>query len=250
MDLSSPSCSDSPLHPSSPPPNKKSTTDLSERYQSPINIPVLTSFSPKLNGLVPHCATNVVNSPQVKLVSTSAQACESPEPPRETPQALNNTPLVEEPSVVSSHNPSPAKLEAASSVTNSPESSTSKPATTSTTTIIEDSQSLQDTSKTSNPTSLEVSSAFDEPFKPRVLKGATKSAKSTVTLSDLFVKATSSASGFPLTDSQAASPEVGKKMLNGIVIPQRPVRNCLLHTSLILIYYEVTQPYGERVCIY
>ena len=244
MDLSSPSCSDSPVHPSSPSPNKKSTPDLSKRYQSPINTPVLTSFSPKLNGVVPHCATNVVNTPEVKLVSTSAQVCESTEPPRET-QALNNAPLVEEPSVVTSHNPSTAKLEAASSINISPQTSTSEPATTSATTF-EDSQFLRDTSKTSNPTSLEVS----EPFKPRVLRGPTKPAKSTITLSDLFVKATSSASGFSLTDSHAASPEAGNKMSNGIVIPQRPVRNCLLHTSLFLIRYEVTQPHGERFCIY
>ena len=187
-----------------------------------MNSPVLTSFSPKLNGVLPSCATDVVNSPEVKLVSTSTQVCETHEPPRETPQALNSSPLIEVPPVVTSHNPPPAKLEAPTSITISPQTSTSKLATTPTMTF-EDSQFLRNTSKTSNSTLTEVSSAV-EPFKPRVLKGAIKSTKSTTTLSDLFVKATSSASGFSHTDIQAVSPEVGNKILNGIVIPQRPVR--------------------------
>jgi hypothetical protein len=249
MDLSSPSCSESPLHPPSPSLNKKSTPEPSERYQSPINSQVLTSFSPKLDGVVPRCTTNVVNSPEVKLVTTSTQVCETPEPPREPLEALSDPPLVEAPSRVTSHNPPPDKLEAATSITNSPQTPTWKPETTYTMTN-QDFKNLRETCKTSNPTLYKVPSAIAEPFKPHVLKGATRPTKSTITLSDLFVKATSSASGFSHADSQAASPEVGNKILNGIVDPQGPVRNSLLHTSLILIYCEVTQPYRERVCVY
>ena len=194
-----------------------------------------TSFSPKLNGVAPRFATNVVNSITVKLVTTPTQVCETPEPPRETPQGLNNSPLVEIPSVVTPHNPPPAKLEAATSTTISPQTSTSKPATISTVTI-EDSR---DTSKASNPTLYEVSSAL-APCKPRVVKGATKSTKSTITLSDLFVKATSSSSGFSHTDTQAASPEVGHKTLNGIVTPQKLVRKLSpSHLSDLINYCEV-----------
>ena len=194
-----------------------------------------TLFNPKLNGAVPHFATNVVKSPKAKLVTTSTQVCETPESPREIPQALNNSSLVEISLVETPHNPPPAKLEAPTSVTISPQISTLKPATTSPTTF-EDSQCLPDTSKTSNPTLYEVSPAI-APCKPRVMMGATKSTKSTITLSDLFVKATSSASGFSHTDIQAAPPEVGNKILNGIVTPQRPVRKRLLHSSPILINY-------------
>ena len=193
----------------------------SESYQSPINSPVPTLFNPKLNGAVPHFATNVIKSPKVKLVSASTQICETPEPPRET-QALRNSPLVEVSSVVTPHNPPPAKLEAATPITIPPQTSTSNPAATSTTTF-EDSRCLPDTSKTSNPTPYEVSPA-NASCKPRVMTGATKSTKSTITLSDLFVKATSSASGFSLTGIQPASSEVGNKTVNGIVTPQRPVR--------------------------
>ena len=184
--------------------------------------PVPTSFSPKLNGVMPRFVTNVVNSSEVKLVTTPTQVCEISEPPRETPQALNNSPLVEASSVLTPHNPPPAKLEADTSITISPQTSTSKPESISAMTF-EDSQSPRDTSKTSNPTQYEVSSAIEH-SKPRVMKGATKTTKSTITLSDLFVKATSSASGFSHTDIQASSPEVGNKILNGMVTPQRPVR--------------------------
>ena len=174
-----------------------------------------TSFIPKLNGAMPRFATNV-SSPEV---TTSTQVCDIPEPPCETPQALNNSHLVEVSSVVTPHNPAPAKLEAAITITISPQTSTSKLSTT----TFEDSQFLRDTSKTSNATLYEASSAI-VPCKPRVMMGATKSTKSTITLSDLFVKATSSASGSSHTDIQAASPEVGNKILNGIVTSQRPVR--------------------------
>ena len=215
MDLSSSSCSESPLHSPLPSPNKKSTSEPSESYQSPVQ----RSISPKPDGAVPCFATNVDNSPEVKLVTTSTQVFKTPEPPRETPQSSSNSPLVDASSEVTPHNPPPAKLEAATSI--SPQNSTSKPAATSNTNF-EDSQFLQDASNTSNPTLNGVSLSI-APFKPRVMKGATKSTKSSISLSDLFVKATSSASGFSQNDIQAGSPEVGNKLLNGIVTPQRPV---------------------------
>jgi hypothetical protein len=217
MDLSPPSSPESPPHSPLPSPNKKSTPELSESYQSPKNSPLLTSFSPKPNGVVSLFATSVVDSPQVKLLTTSTQVCKTLEP-RETPQASNNTPMDEISSPVTQHNPPPAKLEAATSVPISSQISTSKPTTIS---IFEDSQPLPVTSETSNSTQDEVSSTIAPP-KPRVMKGATRS----ITLSDLFVKATSSVSGFSHIDIQPAveSPEVGNKMLNGRVTPQKSVR--------------------------
>lgn len=225
-----------------------STPEPSKTYQLPDKSPVLTSFSPKLNGVV-FDFVSVASSPEANPVTTSTQVFDDLEPPRETPEVLNNSPL-EEVSSVETHHKSPSSIpEATIPVVIPPKSSTSTPATTSTKTS-EDSRPLRDIPKTSDSTLDEVITPRKLP--PRVMKGATHS----ITLSDLFVKATSSVSGFShMDDSQVVveSPEVGNKTLNGIVAPQKAVRRLsssrLTDSDELLGMNEATRPQRECVCI-
>lgn len=215
MDLSSSSCSESPLHLPLPL-NKKSTPEPSESYQSPKYSPLLTSYSPN-NGVVSPFTTSIINSPESKLLTASTQVYETP----------SNNPPLDEVSSMTPHNPSPANLEVATSVPISYQTSTWGPAAI----FTKDSQPI---SEASNLTPDVVSSAIAPP-KPRVMKGATHS----ISLSDLFVKATSSVSGFSHIDMQPAfeTPEVGNKNLSA---PHKPVRKLSPPSSLILMnHYEV-----------
>ncbi|KAF8810071.1 hypothetical protein BYT27DRAFT_7336859 [Phlegmacium glaucopus] len=232
MDLGSPSCSESPVNSPLPLLSRNPTPEPSITCQLPEKSPVSTSFSPKPNGVVSRFATSAANSSEVNLVTTSSKVfenfCEPPKP-------SYNLPSDEGSSSVTPHKPPSAILEAATPIAISPKTSTSKPFTTSTKTF-EDSQPLRDTPKASDSTLDEVSSAITpRESLPRVMKGATRS----ITLSDLFVKATSSVSGFSHTDTQAAveSPEVGNKILNGIVAPQRqspsPTDNAFASSSKV-----------------
>lgn len=201
---------------------------------------MLTSFSPKLNGVV-FDFVSVASSPEANPVTTSIQVFDDPEPPRETPEVSNNSPL-EEVSSVETHHKSPSSIpEATIPVV----ISTSTPETTPTKTS-EDSRPLRDIPKTSDSTLDEVSSVITpRKLPPRVMKGATHS----ITLSDLFVKASSSVSGFShMDDSQVAveSPEAGNKTLNGIVAPQKAVRRLsssrLTDSDELLGMNEATRP--------
>ena len=186
---------------------------------------MLTAVSSKPNGIVSHFATSA-NSPEVNPIPISTKVLETPEPPRKSSKASNNSPLDEVSSAATLQTLPPVIVKATTPVPICPETSMSNPATTFTKTL-EDSQPLRDTSQTSNLTLDGVSSLITPPkLSPRVMKGATHS----ISLSDLFVKATSSASGFLHIDTQATveSSEGGNKTLNGIAAPQKPVRRLSL----------------------
>ena len=244
MDLSSPSCSESPVHSPLLSPNKNSMLDSPKVYQ--LQSPVSPSFSLKPNGVVSRFATSVFNSPEVQHVTASTQNFETLEPPCEAPRASNNPPLNEVSSAVTPYKPQSAMLEVASPAL---QTLTAKHAITSFQTF-ENSQPLR-----SIPNStLDETPAFMPPkLPPRDIKGPTRTTHS-ITLSDLFVKATSSASGFSHTDIQVVEPsKVGNNTSNGIVAAQEPVRRLspsqLADSNKLLDADEATQPFRECVCI-